>query len=96
MNLSKGTRLGPYEIVGPAGSGGMGEVYRARDTRLDRTVAMGRREPLECAAVTPASSTSRRIEYDRGGSAAKACAAMIAVSTKERRRIAAEGAPPGD
>ena len=36
----KGTRLGPYEIVSPAGAGGMGEVYRARDTRLDRTVAL--------------------------------------------------------
>jgi serine/threonine protein kinase len=34
------TRLGPYEIVGPLGAGGMGEVYRARDTRLDRDVAI--------------------------------------------------------
>ncbi|MGH9409878.1 MAG: protein kinase domain-containing protein [Vicinamibacterales bacterium] len=40
MSLASGTRLGPYEIVGPAGSGGMGEVYRARDTRLDRDVAV--------------------------------------------------------
>jgi serine/threonine protein kinase len=38
--LTAGTRLGPYEIVAPAGAGGMGEVYRARDTRLDRTVAI--------------------------------------------------------
>lgn len=40
MPLSAGTRLGPYEIVSALGAGGMGEVYRARDTRLDRDVAI--------------------------------------------------------
>jgi eukaryotic-like serine/threonine-protein kinase len=40
MGLPSGTKLGPYEIVSPLGVGGMGEVYRARDTRLDRTVAI--------------------------------------------------------
>lgn len=40
MSLSPGARLGPYEIVVPIGAGGMGEVYKARDTRLDRTVAI--------------------------------------------------------
>src|ERR1039458_2152078 len=40
MALAPGTRLGPYEIVAAIGAGGMGEVYRARDTRLDRTVAI--------------------------------------------------------
>jgi len=40
MGLSAGMRLGPYEIVGPLGAGGMGEVYRARDTRLGRQVAV--------------------------------------------------------
>src|ERR1700751_5387748 len=40
MSLSPGTRLGPYEILSPLGAGGMGEVYRATDTRLNRTVAI--------------------------------------------------------
>ena len=40
MALEDGSRLGPYEILGPLGAGGMGEVYRAKDTRLDRTVAI--------------------------------------------------------
>src|SRR5207244_11548443 len=40
MTIASGTRLGPYEIVAPIGAGGMGEVYHARDTRLDRAVAV--------------------------------------------------------
>jgi serine/threonine protein kinase len=40
MSLAPGIKLGPYEIVAAAGAGGMGEVYRARDARLERTVAV--------------------------------------------------------
>ncbi len=40
MALAPGVRLGPYEVLAAIGKGGMGEVYKARDTRLDRTVAI--------------------------------------------------------
>ena len=40
LRLARGTRLGPYQIESPVGAGGMGEVYKATDTRLERTVAI--------------------------------------------------------
>jgi serine/threonine protein kinase len=40
VSLTAGSRLGPYEIIAPLGAGGMGEVYRARDKKLDRDVAI--------------------------------------------------------
>ena len=40
MALERGTRLGPYEVTAPIGAGGMGEVYRARDTKLGRDAAL--------------------------------------------------------
>ena len=50
MTLTPGSRLGPYEIIVPIGSGGMGEIYKARDTRLDRVVAVKVISPLFAGA----------------------------------------------
>ena len=59
MPLATGTKLGPYEIVSPLGAGGMGEVYRARDTRLDRTVA------IKVLNAALAGSPELRARFDR-------------------------------
>ena len=59
MTLATGTRLGPYEITGSLGAGGMGEVYRARDTRLDRTVA------IKVLPELFASDSTFRARFDR-------------------------------
>ena len=59
MALANGTRLGPYEIVAALGAGGMGEVYRALDTRLDRTVAIKILPPHFAADAT------RRQRFER-------------------------------
>ena len=67
MALTTGTRLGPYEILSPLGAGGMGEVYKARDTRLDRTVAI---------KVLPASVAGDPQFRDRFEREAKAVAAL--------------------
>src|SRR5437588_7187182 len=59
MGISVGTRLGPYEIIAPLGAGGMGEVYRARDTRLGREVA------VKVLPESLASNTDRQARFER-------------------------------
>jgi serine/threonine protein kinase len=60
MSLAAGTRLGPYEILAPLGAGGMGEVYRARDARLKRDVAVKVLPP----AFAVAADRLRRFEQE--------------------------------
>ena len=59
MTLAVGAKLGPYQVVGVLGAGGMGEVYKARDTRLDRTVA------LKILPTEFASDPARRARFER-------------------------------
>src|SRR3990170_7785012 len=67
MSLSVGARLGPYEIQAALGAGGMGEVYRARDTRLARDVA---------GKVLPSAFSADRARLDRFEQEARAAAAL--------------------
>jgi serine/threonine protein kinase len=60
MALTSGTKIGPYEIQSPLGAGGMGEVYRARDTRLGRDVAI----KVLPEAVTKDADRLRRFEQE--------------------------------
>ncbi len=59
MALEAGTKLGPYQIVSPLGAGGMGEVYRAKDTRLKREVA------IKVLPADVASSPERLQRFER-------------------------------
>src|SRR2546428_13031414 len=83
MPFEAGTRLGPYEIIAPLGAGGMGEVYRARDTRLDRTVAI----KVLTGALAADSESRRRFEHE--------ARAIAALNDPQICTIPAVGGPGG-
>src|SRR5262252_9237183 len=66
MPLTSGMRVGPYEVVAPLGAGGMGEVYRARDSRLRRDVA------LKILPTSVANDPDRRLRFEQEAHAAAA------------------------
>ena len=75
MALEAGSRLGPYEILAPIGAGGMGEVFKARDTRLDRIVAI----------KVSKEQFSERFERDIALQLAVPCAIHLAHSARSKR-----------
>ena len=83
MTLSAGRKLGPYEVVALIGAGGMGEVYKARDTRLDRIVAV----KLLLAEV--ADRPDRRLRFEAEARASRSTIRTSARSSTSANRMAA-------
>src|SRR6476469_7441514 len=77
MALAAGDRLGPYEILAPLGAGGMGEVYRARDTRLDREVA------VKVLPTAFAADPARHARFEREAKAVAALSHPITLAIHE-------------
>jgi predicted ATPase len=106
MSLLAGSKLGPYEILAPLGSGGMGEVYRARDTRLDRVVAVKilppalsadadrlRRFEQEARSASALNHPNIVTIYERGQDGTTYYIAMELVEGKTLRELIASGLP---
>ena len=93
MSLTPGTRLGPYEVVAALGAGGMGEVYKARDTRLDRTVA------IKVLPSALAGDSQFRERFEREARAIShsriRTSARSTTSATTRARISRHGVPRG-
>ena len=107
MTISAGSRFGPYEVVAPLGAGGMGEVYRARDPRLGREVALKvlpeevskisdrlARFEQEARAASALNHPNIVTIYEIGDSAGSPFIAMELVDGRTLREIVAEGALP--
>jgi Tol biopolymer transport system component len=107
VTLSAGSRLGPYEVLSPLGAGGMGEVYRARDTRLGREVAIKvlpealgtdaerlKRFEREARSASALNHPNIVTIYDIGQTGSVSFIAMELVSGKTLRRVLLEGALP--
>ncbi len=107
MTLNAGTRLGPYEILSPLGAGGMGEVYRAKDTKLHREVAIKvlpeslakdadalARFEREAHAVAALNHPNILSIFDFGTHGDTAYAVMELLEGETLREILSEGAPP--
>src|SRR6188768_1755298 len=89
MPLAPGTKFGPYEIVGPLGAGGMGEVFRARDTRLGRDVA------VKILPATFANDPDRRARFEREAQAVAALSHPNIVAIHDTGSApTADGSPP--
>ncbi|MEX0880605.1 MAG: protein kinase [Thermoanaerobaculia bacterium] len=107
MTLAAGTRLGPFEVLAPLGAGGMGEVYRARDTRLGREVAVKvlpvgvssdperlKRFEKEARSASSLNHPNIVTVYDIGESGGASFIAMEVVDGQTLRDILADGALP--
>src|SRR5215472_7763935 len=106
MSLAAGSKLGPYEIIAPLGAGGMGEVYRARDPRLGRDVAIKilpsevdnaellARFEQEARAASALNHPNIITIYEVGNADGSAYIAMELVSGSSLRELAAGGALP--
>jgi serine/threonine protein kinase len=107
LTLEAGTSIGPYEIVAPIGAGGMGEVYRARDTRLDREIAVKvlspelasssehlRRFEQEARAASSLNHPNIVAIYDVGREGDYAYIAMELIEGRDVRALTTEGPVP--
>ena len=78
MALPSGARFGPYEIIAAIGAGGMGEVYEARDTRLDRSVT------IKILLPDVSGDPDRRARFEREAKTIAGCARITRISDSRR------------